>query len=64
MSRRPEKAILESNGNSDTKMRESFSGEGEKGVLQAEVLHVQQERGLFKSERESGRESGKDVAGG
>ena len=45
-------------------MRESFSGEGEKGVLQAEVLHVQQERGLFKSERESGRESGKDVAGG
>lgn len=41
-------------------MRESFSGEGEKGVLQAEVLHVRQERGLFESERESG----KDVAGG
>lgn len=33
------------------KMRESFSDEREKGVLQAEVLHVQPAGGLFKGER-------------
>lgn len=40
-------------------MRESFSGEGEGRMLQAEVLHIQPERGLLKSEKESERESGK-----
>ena len=38
----------------------SFSGEREKGVLQAEVLHVQPGRGLVQGWKESGR----DVAAG